>query len=133
MSRYAVSVCFAWTAVALCYAADKPETKPLSPVQARQRVGEKVTVEMMVVASKDRLEKHKEIYLDSEADFRSPKNLAVVITVAGAAKFKEAGIADPAGYFKGKTIRVAGTVTLDKERPRIMVGDAKQIEVIKKN
>jgi len=121
-----------WIGLALCHADDKRDSKPLSPVEARKRVNEKVTVEMRVAASKERLLKFKEIYLDTETDFRSPKNLAVVITLAGAAKFKEAGIAEPAAYYKGKTIRVVGTVTLDKERPRIVVEEPKQIEVIKK-
>jgi tRNA(Ser,Leu) C12 N-acetylase TAN1 len=60
-------------------------------------LGKKVTVVMTVQAAKDRLEKRVEIYLDSEEDFKSEKNFAVVINRAGAAKFKESGIADPAG------------------------------------
>ena len=32
------------------------ETKPLPPVAARKKVGEKITVEMTVQAAKDRLE-----------------------------------------------------------------------------
>jgi hypothetical protein len=80
-----------------------PADRPLSPLEARKRVNEKVSVEMLVRASKNRLEKHKEIYLDSEADFRDKKNLAVVINAAGAAKFKAAGIKEPAGYFIGRS------------------------------
>jgi hypothetical protein len=114
-------------------AADGPETKPLSPVEARKRVNEKVTVEMAVKASKNRLEKRKEIYLDSEEDFRNEKNLGIVINAAGAAKFKETGIDEPAGHFLGKTIRVTGTVILGEDkRPRIVVDDPKQIVVVKK-
>ncbi len=41
-----------------------------------RRVSEKVTVEMQVLASKDRLRKYREIYLDSETNSRGPKNLA---------------------------------------------------------
>ena len=106
------------------------EDKPLSPVQARKKVGEKITVEMTVQAAKDRLEKRGEIYLDAEDDYRDAKNFAVVITRAGAAKLKEAGIDDPAEHFKGKTIRATGSVKEVDKVPRIEIDDAKQIEVV---
>jgi DNA/RNA endonuclease YhcR with UshA esterase domain len=106
--------------------------KPLSPVEARNRVNEEITVEMFVRASKNRLEKHKEIYLDSEENFRDKKNFAVVINAVGAAKFKKAGIDEPAGYLKGKTIRATGTVVVHEGVPRIVVSDPKQLRVIEK-
>jgi hypothetical protein len=112
---------------------EKKDDKPLTPAEAIEKVDEKVVVEMVVQASKNRLEKFKEIYLDSESNFKNEKNLAVVITETGAAKFKEAGIDEPAGHFKGRTIRVTGTVTLKDKRPRIEVSDPKQIEVVKKD
>src|SRR5437764_13179545 len=87
-------------------AAEEKKEKPLTPAEEIKKVGEKATVEMVVQASKNRLEKFKEIYLDSELDFKDEKNLAVVITETGAAKFKDAGIDEPATHFKGKTIRV---------------------------
>jgi len=65
--------------------------KPLSPIDARKKVGETITVEMEVRAAKDRLENRGEIYLDAKPNFRDEKNFAVVITKAGAAKLKEAG------------------------------------------
>src|SRR6516164_1818880 len=97
------------------------DTKPLTPVEAIKKVNEKVVVEMKVKATKNRLEKRGEIYLDSEEDFRDEKNLEVVVTKTGAAKFKEAGVDDPAVHFKDKTIRVTGTVIIKEERPRIEV------------
>src|SRR6185369_2065116 len=108
------------------------EEKPLSPIEARKRVNDKITLQMFVKASKNRLEKRKEIYLDSETDFKDEKNMAVVINAEGAARFKKVGIDEPAGHFKGKTIRVTGTVTLDEGRPRIVVSDPEQISVVKK-
>jgi hypothetical protein len=108
------------------------ETKPLTPVEAIKKVNEHVTVQMLVKATKNRLEKRGEIYLDSEADFRDEKNLGVVVTKTGAAKFKEAGVDDPAVHFKDKTVRVKGTVILKEERPRIEVDDPKQIQVVEK-
>jgi DNA/RNA endonuclease YhcR with UshA esterase domain len=113
---------------AIAAAAD--ETKPLSPVEARKKVGEKITVEMTVKAAKDRLEKRGEIYLDAETDFRDEKNFAVVITKAGAASLKDAGIDDPAAHFKDKSIRATGEVKLVQDVPRIEIDDAKQIRIV---
>ncbi len=110
-------------------AADQ-EDKPLSPTEAIKMVGKEVTVQMVVRSSKNALAGRHEIYLDSEEDFRDEKNLAIVITEEGAGKFKEVGIDDPAEHFRGKTIRVTGTVTRKDDRPRIEVSDPKAIRLI---
>jgi len=85
---------------------------------------------MTVQAAKDRLEKRGEIYLDAEMDFRDPKNLAVVITQAGAASLKTRASTDPAEQFRGKKIR-ATRRRLRKwsSVPRIEIDDAKQIRL----
>jgi hypothetical protein len=106
------------------------DTKPLTPVEAIKKVNEVVTVQMLVKAAKNRLEKRGEIYLDSEENFKDEKNLGIVITKTGAAKFKEAGVDDPAIHFQDKTIRVKGTVILKEERPRIEINDPKQIQIV---
>jgi hypothetical protein len=106
------------------------EDKPLTPVQARAKVGEKVTVEMTVRAAKDRLEKRGEIYLDSEPNFKDEKNFAVVITKTGAESLKKKGIDSPADHFKDKTIRATGTVKEVQMVPRIEIEDAKQIQLV---
>src|SRR5690242_13132921 len=106
------------------------DDKPLMPAEARGKVGEQITVEMTVRASKDRLQKRGEIYLDSEADFHDAKNFAVVITKSGAASLQKAGIANPAAHFKGKAIRASGKVKEVDEIPRIEIDDAKQIRVV---
>ena len=116
----------------LVVGADAKDDKPLTPVEAIKKVNEKVVVEMQVKATKNRLEKRGEIYLDSEKDFRDKKNLGIVVTKSGAAKFKEAGVDDPAVHFKDKTIRVTGTVIIKEERPRIEVDDSKQIQIVEK-
>jgi len=85
---------------------------------------------MKVQAAKDRLENRGEIYLDSETDFRDEKNFAVVITKAGAAKLKEAGIDDPVAHFKDKTIRATGEIKLVRDIPRIEINHAKQIRIV---
>jgi hypothetical protein len=118
--------------VVAAYADESPPVKPISSEEAGKHVDEKVTAEMFVKATKDRLEIRKEVYLDSTTDHHDPKNLAAVITVAGAAKLKAAGIADPAAYYKDKTIRVTGTVILKEKEPRIEINEVEQIQVIAK-
>ncbi len=108
-----------------------PRRTPLSPVEARKKLDEKITVEMTVRASKDRLERRGEIYLDSETNFRDEKNFAVVITKAGAAKLKQTGIDDPAAHFKDKKIRATGKVKEVDKVPRIEIEDADHITVVK--
>ena len=124
--RFVAGLVVAWCAGAACGADDKP----LTPVEARKKVGEKVTVEMTVRAAKDRLEKRGEIYLDAEPDFRDEKNFAVVITRAGAASLKAAGLDDIAGHFKDRKIRATGTVKEVDKVPRVEIDDAKQIKLV---
>jgi hypothetical protein len=131
MPMHRLAALLLFTAVSLARAQDKPPP-PIPPAEAGKHVGERVVVEMRVRASKDRLAKRKEIYLDSTANFRDPKNLGVVITAAGAARFRAAGVKGPAAYFKGKTIRVTGVVAVEKKtRYRILVDDPKQIRVVR--
>jgi hypothetical protein len=102
----------------------------LSPVEAINRVNECVTVEMLVRRTKC-CKGSRQVFLDSEADHRDPRNLGVVVTEAGRAKFSEAGVDDPTAHYKGKTIRVRGVVIRREERPYIEVDDPGQIELVK--
>jgi hypothetical protein len=102
----------------------------LSPVEAVNRMNEPVTVEMLVRRTKC-CTGSRQVFLDSEADHRDPKNLGVVVTEKGRAKFSEAGIDDPTAHYKGKTIRVRGVVIRREERPYIEVDDPGQIELVK--
>jgi predicted RecB family nuclease len=101
----------------------------ISPVEASQRLNEPVTVEMPIRQSKA-CTCSSQFFLDCEENKRDPKNLGLVVTTAGAAKFKEVGIDDPADHFKGKTIRVQGIVILKASRPYIEVDDPGQIEIV---
>ena len=74
-----------------------------------------------------RLANRGEIHLDAEDDFKDEKNFAVVITKAGAASLKDAGIPDPADHFKGKTIRATGTVKEVGGVPRMEIDKAEHI------
>ena len=96
------------------------------------RINESVTVEMVVQRTKC-CTCSKQVFLDSEANHRDPKNLGVVVTEAGRAKFAEAGIGDPAAHYQGKTIRVRGVVIRREERPYIEVNDPSQIELVEKS
>jgi hypothetical protein len=104
--------------------------KPLCPVEAQQRLNETVTVEMRVQRAKS-CSGSCQYFLDSDANYRDPNNLGVVITVTGAARFKEVHVDDPVTHFKDKTIRIHGTVILKDNRPCIEVDDPAQIEVVK--
>lgn len=102
----------------------------LSAEDAVNRVNETVTVEMRVQRTK-RCSGSRQVFLDSEANHRDPKNLGVVVTESGRAKFGEAGIDDPTVHFNGKTIRVRGVVIRKETRPYIEVDDPIQIEMVK--
>jgi DNA/RNA endonuclease YhcR with UshA esterase domain len=104
---------------------------PLSPLEAANRVNEQVTVEMLVKAAKN-CPHCSQIFLDSEEDPHNSNNLAVAVTETGKSRFKDVGINDPAGRFRGKVIRVAGVVALNENRPQIGVDDPGQIEVVEK-
>ena len=114
----------------LAAADDRPTPLTLTPVEARAKIGQDITVEMVVEAAKNRLEKRGEIYLDAERDFRSEQNFAVIITRSGAALFKEQGVAVPAEHFLRKTIRAKGTVKEVEGVPRIEVDDPNQVSIV---
>lgn len=101
----------------------------MSPAEAINRVNETVIVEMLVQRTKC-CTGSSQVFLDSEPNHRDLKNLGVVVTEAGRAKFAEAGIADPTAHFKGKTIRVRGVVIRKEKGPYIEVREPSQIEVM---
>jgi hypothetical protein len=102
----------------------------LSPVEAINRVNVSVTVEMLVQRTKCCIGS-RQVFLDSEASYRDPKNLGAVVTESGRAKFSEAGIDDPTAHFNGKTIRVRGVVIRKEKGPHIEVNDPSQIVIVK--
>lgn len=126
-------LCFA----ALCVASISTMTfaaEPLPPCEARKKVGEEIIVEMEVKTAKNALAKRGFVYLDSEEDFRDPKNFAVVLTKNAAEKLAKDGVSDPVSHFKGKTVRATGKVEMDEENkiPRIIIDDPKHIEIVEK-
>lgn len=101
----------------------------ISAVEALKRLNEPVTVEMFIKRTKS-CTCSSQFFLDCEEDKRDPNNLGIIVTAAGAVKFTEAGIDDPAGHYQGKTIRVQGTVIRKEGRPYIEVDEPAQIEVV---
>ena len=102
---------------------------PPSAPEARTRINEQVTVEMLVRAAKN-CQRCSLMFLDSEEDHHDPKNFAVAVTETGKSKFKEARIDDPASHLQGKTVRVTGVVIVKDQQPQIEVDDPGQIELV---
>jgi DNA/RNA endonuclease YhcR with UshA esterase domain len=69
-------------------------------------------------------------FLNSEVKHQDPKNFTIFISKTGAEKFKTAKVDDPATHFKGKLVRVTGTVKLYRERPEIAVEEPEQVEIV---
>src|SRR5437762_9231483 len=104
-------------------------TRPITPDEALKRVDQKVTVAMEVKSTGGNTAR----FLNSETDFRGEKNFAIFIPNIALAAFKQAGIADPAEYYKGKSVVVTGTVALSQNRPQIRVENPSQIKVLAGN
>jgi hypothetical protein len=105
------------------------DTNPIASKEAKDRIGETVTVAFQVKHAKDGT--HEESYfLDSEADYKDPDNLAVVIAYEHAGAFKKAGIADIVAHYQDRSVKVTGKVIKEKMQTRIRVIDPKQIEVV---
>lgn len=118
------------TVVCLMVAAKEKDARPIAAADATAQIGKPaVFVVLTVQGAKDRLAKRGNIYLDSEDDFKDPKNLCVAIAAAAAAKFKKQGIVDLAGLCRGKVIRVRGCAMRFDERPYLLVHGPDQIEI----
>ena len=107
--------------------AEEP-AKAITPAEAAKKVSEKVTVEMEVKSTGGRTN----CYLNSEADYKDAKNFTVFIPEDSVAKFKAAKIEDPKVHYKGKLVRVTGTVTTVRDKPQIKVESPDQIVEVEK-
>ena len=105
------------------------EAKPIGPAEAASKVNEQVTVEMEVKAATMR---GSVCFLNSEAEFKDPKNFTLFIDKDALTKFKEAKIDDPAAHFKGKTVRAEGKVVLYQKHPEIKLGGPDDIKIVEK-
>lgn len=66
----------------------------ITPIEALQRLNESVLVDMFIKRTKS-CTCSSQFFLDCEENERDPKNLGLVVTTAGAVRFKEASIDDP--------------------------------------
>jgi DNA/RNA endonuclease YhcR with UshA esterase domain len=119
----AILCCF----LCLSLAVGQDAAKPIGPAEAAKRINDVVTLQMDVksAALRDAV-----CFLNSEEDFKDPKNFTVFIDKRALAKFKEAKIENPAAHFKGKTVQVKGKVTLYRDRPEIKVSSPDAIKVV---
>lgn len=109
--------------------ADEPKVIPAA--EARKHLDEQATVELTVQSAKHAVPR-RVTYLDSETDFKDPRNLAVLIPDDALPRFAEAGINDPAAHYKGKTVRVTGKIVLLRELDAVRIevaGPAQIVEV----
>ncbi|HVX11721.1 MAG TPA: hypothetical protein VHC22_11115 [Pirellulales bacterium] len=127
-------LCYAF--VLLCLAGeftaradDEPPPQKIRAEEARQYLGKKVTVTFAVQSAKDAV-KRKVVFLDSEKDFRDPKNLGIIVPEDIAARLVQKIGANPATYYKDRTIRVVGKVVEEEGRCYIRLAEPEQIEVV---
>lgn len=112
--------------------AAKPTTPgAITGAEAAGKVGEKVTVEMLVIAS-GKTRDNSRVFLNS-APRDSKENFTVVLDMKKVGEaLTTAGVTDPAAHYKGKTILVTGTVATFRDAPQIVVEDVGQIKVLEK-
>jgi hypothetical protein len=109
-----------------------PAPGTVGPVEATKMVGQKVTLEMKV-NSTGQATNGSRVFLNSAASFRDSANFTVVLDVRVVGdKLKAAGVDDPMTHYRGKTVRVTGTVSVFNDRPQIVVEDAGQISIVDK-
>ena len=104
----------------------KPGEGAISPRDAIKKVGDKVGIEMSV-QSTGQDKSWTRLFLNSEKDYRSEVNFTVVVN-QGAMKGKWAKAT--LNTFKGKVIRVTGTMSKFRDAPQIEVNEESQIEVV---
>ncbi len=97
----------------------------LSPAEAAKKPGEKVTVQFTVASTGGTTN----LYLNSDKDFRSKANFAVVLPAKGRPETWAKATGDT---FKDKSIKVTGTVKLNRDNPQIEVTEEGQLEIVEK-
>lgn len=111
------------------HAESPPPAKTIAADQARQHVGQLVTVTCKVQHAKFATAPDR-VYLDSEKDYRDPKNMGVLIEAEALPVFSKAGIAKPAAHYDGKTIRITGKPFLRDNSVFIKADRPDQIKII---
>lgn len=109
--------------------AEDKSTKPIKPEEAAKRVGKTCTVEFDI-KSTGKSRTGKVFFLNSSESFRDKDNFTVMLGERAVTAYQAQKIEDLAAHFKGKTIRVTGTVKLYREKPEIVVNDPKQVVIV---
>lgn len=105
------------------------EEPTITADKAREYDGKMVAITMKVKNAKNLMDK-KLVYLDSEEDYKSEKNIAIVLPKETLEELKKQNIEDAAEYYKGKTIKVTGRIRVKDKATRLYVNDASQISVV---
>ncbi len=121
--------CLLLLAASVLPAEDKPPC--IKPEESRQYVGMQGEVVFEVKASKNSMNR-KTVFLDSTTNFNDEANLGIAISEQGVADLNQKrAVSAPAEYYRGKTIRVVGTVVLEDDRVYIKVDAAEQLDLAK--
>ena len=123
-----------------CLGADAPQSasadsskappKVIRPEDAKEFDGKEVTVEFKVAASFEATDKGV-CFLNSLKERDDPKQFTVFINHDALLKFRQdSKAAKPADYFKGKKIRVSGTIKPYQSRYEIEVASPDQIKIV---
>jgi hypothetical protein len=110
--------------------AAEPPAKVIKAEEARKHVDQKVSVTFKVQHAKFATDPDR-VYLDSEKDYKDPKNLGLLIQAGALPEFKKAGIEKPAEHFDGKIVRATGKVFLKDDLVFIGLEKPAQIEIVK--
>lgn len=95
--------------------------------EASAHIGERLTVEGEVIGTKYvRSSRGKPTFLNMGNSYPNPNRFTVVIWGDDRSGFSD----DPESYYKGKRIRVKGTIEVYKGVPQIVVKEQSSIEVV---
>jgi len=108
----------------------KAPLKVIKPEEAKEHDGKEVTVEFSVAASFEAADKGV-CFLNSVKDRDDPKQFTAFINHDALLKFRQdSKTAKPADYFKGKKIRVSGTIKPYQGRYEVEVTSPQQIKIV---
>jgi hypothetical protein len=108
----------------------KPSDNAISPSEAAEQVGKRVTMRM-VVKSTGELGDHL-LHSNPPGKKNKARDITVKIPQTALKAFKEVNIDNPSVFYREKTIEVFGHVTKEpkRARPIIIVTDPKNIKVV---
>lgn len=120
-----------------CFAADSPKgdspkapPKVIKPDDAKEYDGKDVIVEFKVAASFEATDKGV-CFLNSLKERDDPKQFTAFINHDALLKFRQdSKAAKPADYFKGKKVRVSGTIKPYQGRYEVEVTSPEQIKIV---